>query len=495
MGTKKNQSLSFVRVPIVAVLGHVDHGKTTLLDSIRSARVADSEAGHITQSIGAYQITISGKTPEENRQITFIDTPGHEAFAKIRSRGAQLADIAVLVVAADDGVMPQTIESIKKIQEADIPYVVAINKIDMPGANAKKVSQQLAQHNVLVEKLGGEVVVVELSAKTGQNIKQLLEVIILLSEMKGLQGTPTDPFLAVSIDTRRDTHRGAIVDMIIKSGTIAVGDTVYSEGVAAKVRALFNDQGKSIAKASAGMPVELLGFTDAPAVGAVIRSTQGQKGSVQLSSEPTSLEDRIAFFLSQENKGLLKIILRADTAGSLEALKENLPKEVMIISSGVGEITKSDVQQAVASKAVIIGFNTKASSSVTKEAAQEGIRMKTYTIIYEMLQEIGDVVEMLKNPESTEETLGEAQIIAEFPFENSRIAGCKVVAGRVVRADTIRLMRAGSEIGATKIRTLQQGKNKVDKVEQGSECGILLDKKLDFRPGDSIIAYKIKASL
>jgi len=476
------------RPPIVAILGHVDHGKTTLLDSIRKSKVAQGEAGNITQKIGAYQAVVKSKTGE--KLITFLDTPGHEAFAKIRSRGATLADIAVLVVAADDGVKPQTEESIKYIKDAKIPFIVAINKMDLAQADSKKVQQQLAQHEVLVESLGGEVVVVELSAKTGKGIDQLLDMILLVAEMKGLPSTQGSPFSGVIVETRKDTKRGVLTTIVVKSGSLAVGDTLYAEGNKVKIRALFDDHGNSVREASTSIAVEVLGFKALPPVGIVVSEAPTAVVNAVVEVKPQKTLEEL--LLAQVDEEKLKIILKADSAGSLEAVIENLPEAVKFIKTGVGDISESEIMLGAESGAFVLGFNTKISSNVAKLAKEEGVRVKTYRIIYELLDEIGEVVEILEHPELQEDILGQATILEEFPYKDLRVAGCKVTSGRIVIGDTIRVVRNDTEVGTARIKSLKQGKNKVDKVEDGQECGIILDKKLDFAIEDSIIAYKKK---
>ncbi len=482
--TKSTQFPS--RPPVVAVLGHVDHGKTTLLDTIRKSNTADKEAGAITQRIGAYQIIFS------NKKITFIDTPGHEAFSQMRLRGARVSDFAVLVVAANDGVMPQTIESISAIKKAGIPLIVAINKIDLPESNTDRIKQQLAQHDVLVEGYGGQTVVVELSAKTGKGIDQLLEVILLLSEMQGISADPKGPFLGVVIEAKKDQKRGILVTVIVQSGTLSVGNDLFTDTAEGRVRALFDEYEKPVIQASPGKPVEILGFKSLPAVGSTVASIKNEKPIEHKAKPILSPEE---FLLAATRQKHLKLIIRADSAGSLEAIKENIAKDVDIINAEVGEITESDIVMAEAGKAVIVGFNTKVSSTVSRLAQEEGVRIKTYSIIYDLLTEISEVITILKNPESQETVLGTGVIVDEFPFEDMRIAGCRITEGRVARGDTIKLMRDTLEVARTKIRSLQQGRQKVDKVEAGSECGILLDKKLDFKIKDSIIAYKNRGVL
>lgn len=477
---------SLLRPPIVAVLGHVDHGKTTLLDAIRNTSVTEAEAGGITQHIGAYQVTLESTSKKsELSTITFIDTPGHAAFAKMRSRGAQAADIAVLVVAANDGVKPQTKEAITHIKKSGIPLVVALNKTDLPEADPQKVYGQLAREDILVESLGGQVVAVPLSAKTKQGIKELLEVILLLSQMKEIKGDANTSFSGVVVETRHDKHRGVLVTIIVKEGTLRVGDTVYAEQVKAKVRAMTDSRGKSVRDALPGMPVEVMGWEGLPQVGAVVTTTTVSP------METTTVKSTYSFGLppiTQETK--LKLILKTDVLGTLEAIKESLKEEVEWIGASSGEIVESDILLAKSTGAFVIGFNTRASGGVKKLAEVEGVRIKTYTIIYELLDEVREVAALLKEPSLAEEVLGEAIILQEFLSSGEKVAGAKVRSGRIAKGDQVKLLRGDKVLSLTKIKSLRQGKNDANQVSLGTEFGMMFGSKLDFKPGDLIIAFK-----
>ncbi|MBI3955852.1 translation initiation factor IF-2 [Candidatus Gottesmanbacteria bacterium] len=497
---KKEAIPSESRPPIVAVLGHVDHGKTTLLDTIRKTDVVSKEHGGITQHIGAYQIE------EKKRLITFIDTPGHEAFSKMRSRGASVADIAILVVAADDSVKPQTIESIEQINNAGIPIIVAINKVDLPAANVDGVKGDLAKHGVQVEGFGGDVPFVPVSAKQGTGIPQLLDLILLVSDMKEITGDPKATTEAVVIETRVDKGKGLVATVVVKNGTLTAGSSLYDGATqVAKVRAMLDEHGTQVQLASPSKPVEVLGFTKLPAVGTTLRVAPQQaaqrtalKKEVgipgQARDDKTTQEIQLPDFLKPvdpEVARIITIILKADTAGSLEAIIASLPKKVIVVQCGVGDITEADVLSAKSTGAIIIGFGVAPKGAVVKLAQTEKVVYRTYRIIYELLDELGEVVAGLKEVLHEERELGKGQIIAEFPFEKQRIAGTKVASGRLARGDTVKVMRGEEEIARAKIKSIRHGKDDITKADTGIECGVLFDQKLDFTIGDGIIAVTI----
>lgn len=492
------------RPPVVAVLGHVDHGKTTLLDYIRKANVASKEHGGITQHIGAYQIAYKTKTRlqasersdggqgKEDRLITFIDTPGHEAFSKIRSRGASAADIAILVVAANDSVKPQTIESIAQITSAGIPMIVAINKIDLPGVIIEKVKSDLAKNGVQVEGFGGDVPCVLVSAKEGKGVTDLLELIVLIADMKELTGDPKGEFSAVVIEAKVDKFRGQVATLLVKSGTLGVGTLLYEqEKSLGKVRALFDEHGAKVETAPPGKPVEVLGFSSLPSVGVMITSVSVQAAPViaDTPKEAANVTDFLAAMTAADKKRL-KLLIKADTSGSLEAVLEALPQsDIDVVSASLGEISEADILEARASGAVVVGFNVKVGPGVEKLATHEKVIFRTYSIIYELLDEMKDVVTGMEALLVRERELGKGQIIAEFPYEKDRIAGTKVLSGRLAKGDLVRVMRDDVEIGSARIKSIRQGKNEITRVEVGGECGVLLDKKLDFTVLDGIIAF------
>lgn len=493
---------SSFRPPIVAVLGHVDHGKTSLLDFIRKTNVASREHGGITQHIGAYQIKVKGQSAswrikgkseekEEEHAITFIDTPGHEAFAKMRSRGASVADIAILVVAADDSVKPQTVESIGQIKEAKIPLIVAVNKMDLPAANIDKVKQDLAKHGVQVEQFGGDVPIVPVSAKTGAGVPELLDMILLVAQMHELGGDPSAPLAAFVIETRVDKGKGMVATVIPKVGTIRRGTELFSgnEGIG-KVRAMFDEYGQGVGEGYPSKPVEVIGFTKLPSVGVIITDIPtAVVVPVAVSAKP--IGDNLPDFLKPlgEIKQSLLIVLKADTAGSLEAIEASLDPQVTVVSRGIGDITDADILLAKSSRAFVVGFQVKIGASVTKLAETEKVVFRTYTIIYELLDELSEVVAGMSEVLTKERELGVGQIIAEFPFDGARIAGTKVTSGRLARGDMVKILRGETEVGRAKIKSLRRGKQDVTKAETGTECGVLFDKKLDFTQNDGIIAF------
>lgn len=488
---KKIVPVVATRPPVVAVLGHVDHGKTTLLDTIRKANVASHEHGGITQHIGAYQIEYKTKT-KESRKITFIDTPGHEAFSKIRSRGATAADIAILVVGANDSVKPQTIESIAQIKAAGIPMIVAINKIDLPGVIVDKVKSDLAKHEVQVEGFGGDVPCVLVSAKVGTGVEDLLELILLVADMKELAGSSDGVAQGVVIEAKVDKFRGQVATLLVKSGTLKPTDPLFEgEKPLGKVRALLDEKGAKVTEAGPGKPVEVLGFSTLPSIGEIISSAPIHVEKTVTKEEVKS--DNVADFLAAmtlADKKRLKLYMKADTSGSLEAVLEALPKgDVDVVHGSLGDITEADILEAGAMGAVVVGFNVKAVGGVEKLATHEKVIYRIYTIIYELLDEMADVVTGMEALLFHERELGNGTIIAEFPFEKDRIAGTKVTSGRLAKGDSIRIMRDDVEIGRARIKSIRQGKNEVTKVEVGGECGVLLDKKVDFTLQDGIIAF------
>lgn len=487
--TKNNKQKDLsIRPPVVAVVGHVDHGKTTLLDRIRHADVASREHGGITQHIGAYQISYKSKD-EGNRLITFIDTPGHEAFAKMRSRGARVADIAILVVAADDSVKPQTVESWEKIREANIPVIVAANKIDLPAANLERVKKDLAKIGIQVEGFGGEVPMVPVSAKAGTGIDELLDMILLVWQLSPQKSEPEASPEAVVVETRLDKGKGMVSTIIVKKGQFRYGIPLFeNEKVIGKVRALYDEYGERVEVAGPSKPVEVLGFSEFPHVGATITAVRiASKAREPVKAAPSA--DRLPDFLKPiEEKKELNVVLKADTAGSLEAVSEALPGEIKVVSSGIGNVTDADILLAKGVSAFVIGFNVKAPAEVVKLADTERVVLRLYTLIYELIDELTEVAEGIQEVITKEREMGTGVVIAEFPFDKSRIAGTKVSSGRLARGDTVRIVRDDKDVARAKIKSIRQGKIEVNKAESGSECGILFDKKVDFLLNDVIIA-------
>ena len=470
--------------PVVSVLGHVDHGKTTLLDAIRKSDIAGREHGGITQKIGASRVEVmhDGK----KRMITFIDTPGHEAFANMRSRGAQAADIALLIVSAVDGVMPQTKESIHLLQKDTIPYIVVLTKADVEGKNPEKVKQQLARENVLLEGYGGDVPVIEVSARTGQNVKELLELILLVWEVHQ-QTHPTDgmsekALQGIVIESRLDPKSGPRATVVIKAGMLKVKDEIATLDTQGKVRSLVSDTGAMLPGITTGEAAEVLGFEKTPAVGSLVTSQResGMQKTEGKVAVPQSL-------LQKEGK-TLSLMLCADTQGSLEAIIASLPEAVYLANYKTGEISEADILHAKSIGAILLTFNTRIKPDLIKFAQTEKVLVKNYTIIYEMLDEIGQVIEG-KQLAMMEQIYGTATVQATFPFDKSTVFGLRVMDGRVAKGDKIRIIRGETPVGEAQIASLRQGKNVVSKVEKGQECGILISPLLDITIGDMILCH------
>ncbi len=444
---------------------------TTLLDAIRRTNIASKEAGGITQSIGASQVTT-----KEGKQITFIDTPGHAAFTKMRSRGAQVADIVILVVAAEDGIKPQTQEALDIIKEAKIPFIVVATKIDLPSADPEMVRSQFESHGVSFESRGGEVPFVAVSAKKGKGLEELLSTISLLSEVKGIKGGLDSPLKAVVIETQKD-KRGLLVSAVVRDGQIRVGEMIYAEGVATKVRGLFNDKAVSVKAVFPGEPVQILGFETLPSVGSVIRSDQDSSGG-------SIAEAKVKKFSYRLQKGQIPVIIKAKNTGALEAVIMNLPKEIVVVDSGVGDIFESDVLLAKSSSVGrILAFESKASLAVSKLADAEGVRIEPFKIIYELFQRVDEILH-----KGDVEILGKAEVIASFPFNNKKIAGCRVVNGKISKGDNLLLMRGEKEIGKIKALSLKKLKQEISEAKAGEEFGLLFEPQLDFQIGDVVVS-------
>lgn len=477
------------RPPIVTILGHVDHGKTSLLDYIRKSAVAAREHGGITQAIGAYQIS------HEGSDITFIDTPGHAAFEKMRSRGAKVADIAVLVVAIDDGIMPQTIEAIKHIKTAGVSMIVAVNKIDLPGINKtaqmEKLKRQLSDREVLVEEYGGDVPIVEVSAKTGEGVDKLLEIIQLVAEVAELKGDPDVPATGVVVESKLDKFKGPVATVIVQNGTLRKGEPVVIAGIQGKVRGLIDFMGKQLDSAGPSTPVEVLGLEEVPQVGAELGKNSSTKEEKQ--AVITSILDR----LKHDDTTTLKVVIRSDVAGSLEAIEDALNKfneeeeHVKIVSANTGNLTESDIKMAASTGAIVIGFNVKASPQITKLAETEKVLLRSYDIIYELIEEIETVVEEMLKVGALEEIFGTAQILAEYPYgKNEKIAGCKILDGVFTKGPKVKIIRGEEIIGETKIKSLKKVRDEVTKVEKAEECGMMFEPKIDFTVGDLIQSFR-----
>jgi translation initiation factor IF-2 len=476
---RKKQVISSVRPPVVSFLGHIDHGKTSLLDQIRKSKLASSEAGGITQHIGAYQIEFRGK------KITFIDTPGHAAFAKMRARGAEVTDLAVLVVASDEGVKPQTRESLKYIKKAKIPFLVAANKIDLAKSKPEMVAEQLAKEGFPVEKKGGEIVLAPVSAKTGEGIEDLLEMILLVAEMKELKGDPQGEFVGVVIDSRLDRQQGSLATVLVKNGTLSVSDSIWAEGVKAKVKAMADENGRRVKSAGPSQPVEVLGFESVPLIGAKVSLFLSRAEAFKPEKEKLSSGKKEA-----EDKKKLKLILKADTQGTLEAIVLNLPEETEMVYQGVGDINESDVLLSQATGAKLIGFNIGIPGRVKKLAQFEKVKLKIFKIIYELLEDVQTDISKILKPAVNEEILGEAKILKEFLIDKKRIAGCQVLKGRIAVKDKLHLKRGEKILGDCRVVTIKQGKEGVEKAKSEEEFGVLLSPQLDFAAGDMLVSFR-----
>ena len=469
----KDDQQSILRPPIVSVLGHVDHGKTTLLDQIRSTSIASREAGGITQSIGASRVIT-----KEGKMITFIDTPGHAAFSNMRSRGAKVADIAILVVAANDGIKPQTKEAIGFIRDADIPMIVAITKIDLQSGNAELVKEQLGSEGIKLEGNGGDTPVVTLSAKTGQGVDNLLEMIILVSEVKGVKASNNANLEAVVIETDKD-KRGLLASAVVRNGTLSVGDEIFAGRVSTKVRGLFNYLGKSVASVYPGDSVQILGFDELPDVGSKIISKS------DFSFDPKDQEIEKRHVVPKIEEGQIGVVIKASSSGGLEAILKNLPEKVVVVYWGVGDVTDTDVFMAKAANVKIFVFEAKVPSSVSKLAGTENVEIETFKIIYELFDRLD---EMLKK--GGHDVLGRAEILAIFPFSGKKVAGCKIFEGKFSLGDKFIIKRGEKEIGSLKALSFKKEKKEISEAKAGEELGILFNVKLDFMVGDMVLSVR-----
>ena len=498
------------RPPIVCILGHVDHGKTTLLDYIRKAHVAAKEAGGITQHVGAYQIDYEGK------KITFLDTPGHAAFSKIRQRGATVTDIAVLVVAADDGFMPQTEEALQFAQKENVPVIVAINKIDAKGANEDRIKQQMQKHGITSEDWGGDTLCVGISALNGTNVPKLLEAILLQAEMMELKANPKGNAEGVIIESRVEVGRGATATVIVNKGTLKTGDALVCGAQFCKIRALLDENGKSMKQATPSTPVQIMGWSGAPDAGATFRVVKNEKEArreaeeverqlKQASSSDThkvkTVEELMAAIQATEQK-TLRVLIRADVKGSVEALVDCLnaiqSKKVSleIIDAQVGQINLTDVHLAHASQAVIVGFNTRLENGVQAAAKHDQVRLIQHNIIYELIDQVRDAMRELLDPEWHENKLGSAEVRKVFDLSKGQVAGCMVIAGKITRDASVRLVRNNKILADTKIQMLKRFKDDVTEVKSGYECGIELSNlEESYQEGDIIECYEMVSSL
>ncbi|NLL91014.1 MAG: translation initiation factor IF-2 [Ruminococcaceae bacterium] len=491
------------RPPVVVVMGHVDHGKTSLLDSIRKTNVIEGEAGGITQHIGAYMV----KTGE--KLITFLDTPGHEAFTSMRARGASITDIAILVVAADDGVMPQTIEAINHAKAADVTIIVAINKIDKQDANVERVKQELTEYGIVPEEWGGETICVPVSAATGEGIDSLLEMIMLVAEVMELKASPDRQARGTVVEAKLDKGRGPVATVLIQNGTLNQGDTIIAGTAIGRVRVMTDDRGRQIDSAGPSTPVEITGLTEVPLAGDSFNAVEDEKLARELVDQRRAIEQEEIWgsgvkvtldnLFSQIAEGELKelaIIVKADVQGTSEAVKQSLEKlsneevKVKVIHSGVGGINSSDVMLAEASGAIIVGFNVRPDSIAIADSEQKGVEMKMYRVIYDAIEDIEAAIKGMKAPKIREKDLGRIEVREIYKISSvGTVAGCYVLSGRVTRDSMIRVVRDGIIIYDDKLSTLRRFKDDVKEVREGFECGIVLEKFADIKQGDIFESY------
>ena len=494
------------RAPVVVVMGHVDHGKTSLLDAIRHSNVTSGEAGGITQHIGAYRVKIN------DRDITFLDTPGHEAFTTMRARGAQVTDIAILVVAADDGIMPQTVEAINHAKAANVSIIVAINKMDKPGANPDNVKQQLTEYELVPEEWGGDVPCIPLSAKTKEGIPELLEMVTLIADMKELKANPDRSAKGTVIEARLDKGRGPIATMLVQNGTLKVGDIVVAGTCVGRVRAMTNDKGERVKEAGPSIPVEITGLDDAPTGGDIFNAVSDERLARELveqrknklKEEQFSKQTKVTLdnLFDQMKYGEikeLKIIVKADVQGSVEAVRQSLEKlsndevRVNVIHGGVGAINESDVMLASASSAIIVGFNVRPDAVAAENVERDGVDMRLYRVIYDCIEEIEAAMKGMLAPKTREVELGKAECRSVIKVKNvGFIAGCYVLSGKVARNAGIRVVRDGIVVAEDKIASLQRFKDSVKEVAAGYECGIGLERFNDLKEGDIFEVFEIE---
>ena len=490
------------RPPVVVVMGHVDHGKTSLLDTIRRTNVIEGEAGGITQHIGAYKVNVNG------REITFLDTPGHEAFTSMRARGAQITDIAILVVAANDGVMPQTVEAINHAKAANIPIIVAVNKIDLPEANVEKVKQELMQYELVSEEWGGDTIFVPISAKNNINIENLLEMVLLVADMQELKANPNKQSKGVVIEARLDKAKGPIASVLVQRGTLDVGDTVVVGTSIGRIRAMKNDKGQNVKEAGPSTPVEIMGLTEVPEAGDtfyevknekmakhLIEKRRAQEREKMINSNVVTLSNLFEKMANEDLKQL-NLIVKADVQGSAEAVKQSLEKlsndevKVKVIHSVAGAINESDVQLAKAAKAIIIGFNVRPVGTAKEIADREGVEIKLYSIIYKAIEDVEAAMKGMLDPVYEEKIIGNAEVRQTFKVSNvGTIAGCYVIDGKIERHAGVRVIRESVVIHEGKLVSLKRFKDDVKEVAKGYECGVQVENYNDIKEGDIIEAF------
>ncbi|MQG61554.1 MAG: translation initiation factor IF-2 [SAR202 cluster bacterium] len=500
---KDDEADLMIRPPVITILGHVDHGKTSLLDYIKNSKVADGEAGGITQHIGAYQVESNGNP------ITFLDTPGHAAFTAIRARGARVTDIAVLVVAADDGIMPQTLEAINHAKAAEVPIVVAINKMDLPGADPERVKRQLSEQELLVEDWGGDIISVDVSATTGDGVDNLLESLLLVAEIGELKANPNKPANGVVIEAKLDRKRGPNTTVLIQDGTLNVGDFIVAGSAYGRVKAMNNDQGKSIQSVLPGYPAEILGFGSVPEAGDQLivalneregRSMAEAAGKAQFSQaaqgRALTLEEVVNQIDSDEIKEL-NLVVKADVQGSVEAVRgalEGLADEdakVRVLHTGSGAVTESDILLASASEAIVISFSIGSEPSAEKLADRMGIEIRHYNIIYQLIDDVEKALHGMLDPVYTEVIVGRAEVREIFEGRRgTQIAGCRVTEGRMVRNGDVRVVRDGQIVQDGVVTSLRHFREEVNEMNAGTECGIILQGFNDYQEGDVLEVHR-----
>src|SRR3989339_221259 len=507
INTKKTtENILVTRPPIVTVMGHVDHGKTTLLDAIRKTRIQQKETGGMTQSIGAYQVNV--KTKEGVKPITFIDTPGHAAFTAMRSRGAKTTDIIVLVIAANDGVMPQTIEAIDHAKQAGVPIIVAVNKIDLPDINIDKIKDQLSKYDLLPEDWGGKTIFVPLSAKSGKNIEGLLEMILLLAEMEELKYDPKTPFSAVIIESYLDSKRGPVADIVVKSGLLKRGEEVWINDlsgknfISGKIKGIIDDHGLQVSEAGVSMPVEILGLKSVVPVGEYLYKDKIEKVLEISQINPESAKKKVSledFFGDTTIKNVeeeLKLILKSESQGTLEALVQSLQKlsqdkmKLSIIHAGTGPVTESDILLAKASHAYVFSFRLKQGAEMVSFANNEDVLFENYEVIYKLIEEVERLLKGEEKLKRIENIFGKAEVKAVFiGTKNRKIAGIKVTEGFLKKGKRIRIMRQEENVHESKIRLIKHLKNNVDELKKGMEGGITLESDFNFEVSDILESF------
>lgn len=482
------------RPPVVTIMGHVDHGKTTLLDYIRKSNVTAGEAGGITQHIGAYSIEFNGKP------ITFLDTPGHAAFNKMRERGSQITDLVILVVAANDGVKPQTIESIRHIKNSKVPFVVAINKIDVAGVDPNVAKSELAQHDVVVTDFGGDIDAIEISAIKGKNVDKLLETLLVMAELADLQADPTAPLKATVIESSKTTYRGNVASVIVTQGTLSVRQDVVVAGIEGRVKSLNDEAGGQLENVTPGYPAEIMSFSDVPPVGETVYDANAEYPTDEPSTEvEEELDDPWADLdfsqmVEAEGKPKIKLLIKADVEGTLEAILQTLDEEsTELLGFGVGDVTEKDLDMAESGGALLIAFQVPVSGKIKKLAKDRGVRIKKYDIIYQLIEDLQKQMLKLLEPTIDEIVLGEAEILQIFEMKGERIAGVKVKTGELNKNNLFHLKRGEEIIADPDVKSMQHGKEQVTRITAKSEGGLVFkNKRLDFQVGYIIVAYKVE---